>query len=139
MSENWVWLEVINRYVNDGFLLHEEDLKASQRFNRFLRWWLEQIRNLLVVSAFYFIAYRSDSLILKALANVTYFLFFGYFVTWTNNFSFRFLPYIKNPKMNFWINGGLWICLCMPVFIASSIAIGKVMLALTTMPPRVLE
>jgi hypothetical protein len=65
MSENPPWLNKLNQYLNDGFLLHESDAQARQRIARFIRWWLEQIRNLLVVSAFYFLAQKKRQHTLK--------------------------------------------------------------------------
>jgi hypothetical protein len=71
------------------------------------------------VSAFYFLAQKSDSELLKVLAAVTYFLLFAYFAGWSNTFSFLFFPYIKNQRLNFLVqcgrvagrdNAGLFFC-----------------------------
>jgi hypothetical protein len=136
MTTGPIWLDKVCQYFNDGFLLHEDDYKASLRANKFIRWWLEQIRNLLIVSAFYFLAQKSDSLLLKTLANITYFVFFGYFASWLNNFSFRFLPYIKNPKANFWANLVLWMLIAFPIFMLSVVAVGAAFDALSKIPPK---
>lgn len=136
MSESPAWLNKLNQYFIDAFLLHEGDLEAKRQINKFIRWWLEQVRNLLVVSAFYFLAQKSDSGLLKTLATVTSFLFFTYFVGWSNTFSFRFFPYIKNQSVNFWFNMVVWLAVLMPVYLLVVIAVVRVFDALSKIPPK---
>jgi hypothetical protein len=78
---------------------------------------LEQVRNLLAVSAFYFLAEKTGSAILKALSTVTIMLFLNYLWNWQNTFSFRFLPYIKNERANFCVNLVLWLVVMLTVWL----------------------
>lgn len=109
MTDNPAWLDKLNRYLSDAFLLHESDLKAKQTINKLTKWWLDQVRNLLAVSAFYFLAKKTGNVFLESLAAISILLFLNYLFNWPNTFSFRFLPYIKNPRANFWINLALWM------------------------------
>ena len=127
MTKESGWLEkIIRQYLNDAFLVHELDLNAQRRGNRFIRWWLEQVRNLLAVSAFYFLAEKANDSLLKILSWITIFLFASYFTTWQNTFSFRFLPYIKNPRANFWVNIALWLCVIIVVLLVVMVLMAEI-------------
>jgi hypothetical protein len=136
LSENPPWLNKLNKYFADAILLHESDLWAAKHGRTFIKWWLEVVRNLLVVSAFYFLAQKSDSIVLKVLANVTFLVFFGYFATWQNTFSVRFFPYIKNPKVNFWFNFVVWVAVCMPIYVFILFALAQAFQALSQVSPK---
>ena len=130
MNKNPTWLVKLNKYLEDAFRLHESDWQAKQSVNKFTKWWLEQVRNLLAVSAFYFLATKTGNGILQLLSSITILLFLSYFTNWQNTFSFRFLPYIKNPKANFWINLALWLCVVMSVWVLVFRLIAEIMKAL---------
>jgi hypothetical protein len=129
MSNNPAWRDRINKYLNDAFLLHESDWQVKQAVNKFTRWWLEQVRNLLAVSAFYFLAQKTGNLILELLAIFTVLLFLNYFSNWQNTFSFRFLPYIKNTRVNLWVNLALWLCVMMALWLLGIALIADVITA----------
>jgi len=136
MGENPPWLNKLNKYFSDGFLLHEADFQAGKHIRALTKWWLELVRNLLVVSAFYFLALKSDSTVLKILAQLSLLVFLAYFSTWQNTFSFRFFPYIKNPKVNFWFNLVVWLAICMPIYFFIIIAVTRAFQALSQIPPK---
>jgi hypothetical protein len=75
MGENPDWYNKFSKYISDGLHLHDDDIKAAAQIHRFIRWWLEQVRNLLAVSAFWFLAEKSNSLLLKILAGISGLLF----------------------------------------------------------------
>ncbi len=136
MGENPDWYNNVSKYIHDGLHLHDDDIKAAAWIHGFIRWWLEQVRNLLAVSAFWFLAEKGDSLLLKILAGISGLLFFAYFAAWPNNFHFRFFPYIKNPKWNFSINIVLWMLVCMPIFFAVCFAIFEALATLMKISAR---
>jgi hypothetical protein len=111
MSTDWPWLAKLNTYVKDAIQVHHDDLSVARVARRFYKWWLELVRNVLAVSALYFLAMKSESLFLQAVAIFTCFILLGYFISWQNTFSVRFFPYIKNPRVNFVTNGFIWIAL----------------------------
>jgi hypothetical protein len=63
-------------------------------------------------------------------------MFFSYFAGWVNTFSFRFFPYIKNPKLNFWLNITLWMMVVMPILFGVAIAVVKAFDGLSKIPPK---
>jgi hypothetical protein len=136
MSKNPAWLEKLNQYVKDAVVIHEIDLKGSVTFNKFIKWWLEQIRNLLAVSAFYFLAQKSDSIVLKSLATISWLVFFSYFTTWQNTFSVRFFPYIKHKKLNLLVNFSLWLAIVMPIWWVVIVGLAKAFDELTKITAR---
>jgi hypothetical protein len=89
----------------------------------------------LALSALYFLAQKSGSWVLKALADLSWLFFFSNFVTWQNTFSFRFFPYIKNERANFWINLILWLLIIMPIWYAVVVAITASLNAITKTAP----
>jgi len=130
MTNNPAWLDKCNRYVSDAFLLHESDWKTKGWVNKFTKWWLEQVQNLLAVSAFYFLAKKTGDVLLELLADITVMLFINYFANWQNTFSFRFLPYIKNVRVNFWLNLALWISVIGSVWLLTIFVIADIVKAL---------
>jgi hypothetical protein len=131
MGQNPAWLDKINIYIKDGFSVHQGDLWAYRKAYRFTKWWLEQVRNLLALSALYFLAQKSGSWVLKVIAEVSWLLFFANFASWLTTFSFRFFPYIKNARANFWINLVLWVLIVMPIWYAVVVAINASFNAIT--------
>jgi len=136
MTDNPVWLDKLNKYFADAVSVHEVDLQTYRGANRFVKWWLEQIRNLLTVSALFFLAEKSDSWLLKVLANITFFVFFFSFTSWQNTFSIRLLPYIKNQRANLWINLIIWMLIMMPIWYLGIIAVTKSFIDLTKISAR---
>lgn len=134
MSKTPGWFDKLLKYFGDAIVVHDDDMTAMKRANRFIRWWLEQVRNLLVVSAFYFLAQRSNSQLLKVLAAITSLLFVLYIGAWQNTFSIRFFPYIKNARVNFWLNMILWLAVVMPIWFTVVVALARVISAITKLP-----
>lgn len=130
MTDNPAWLDKLNRYLSDAFLLHESDFKVKLSINKFTKWWLDQVRNLLAVSAFYFLAKKTGNTILESLAVISVLLFLNYLFNWPNTFSFRFLPYIKNARANLWINLALWMIVLAVVWIGGIFLIADTLKAL---------
>jgi len=123
VSENPPWLDKFNRYWKDAVFIHEGELWTAQ-FNRNLaKWWLEFIRNLLVASAFYFLAEKSGSIILKTLAAITYVALLSYVISYTYPFSVRLFPYIKNQRWNLWINLIAWTVIWAPIFFSMTVGL----------------
>jgi hypothetical protein len=104
LVRQWVKIQIGIINSRNKLHLHDDDIKAA-------------------VSAFWFLAEKSNSLLLKILAGISGLLFFAYFAASPNNFHFRFFPHIKNPRWNFWINIALWMLVCMPIFFAVCFAI----------------
>jgi hypothetical protein len=53
-----------------------------------------------------------------------------------NTWSFRFFPYIKNLKVNIWVNGIIWLVLYLAVIISCYAALGAVFKSLSLLQPR---
>jgi hypothetical protein len=136
MAVRSAWAVKFERYLNDAFSVHESDLQVRQWVNKFTKWWLEQVRNILAVSAFYFLAKKTGNGLLELLSSITVLLLLNYFSNWQNTYSFRFLPYIKNPRANFWVNGALWLCVTLCVWLIVIALIAEVMRALGKLVPQ---
>jgi|HubBroStandDraft_2_1064218.scaffolds.fasta_scaffold333221_2 hypothetical protein len=136
MTANSPWFDKLSQYLRDGFSWHESDRDVGIQIRKLIRWWLEQVRNLLVVSAFSFLAQKSDSRLLKFLAEATFWIYFAYFTGWTNSFSFRFLPYIKNARLNFWLNMALWMLVIMPIYFLIVFGVMRAFTDLSKIPPK---
>jgi hypothetical protein len=119
------------QYFADVFVPHKDDIEVFKATHALSKWWLEQVRNLLAVSAIYFLSQKSDSLTLHILAYATALIFLWSFTTWQLTFSLRLLPYIKNPKLNFRVNCLLWLLVVMPIYYSVLLALASVYGALT--------
>jgi hypothetical protein len=134
VAEDPQWFKKIKQYLLDAIQEHPDDLVAARGIRALIKWWLEVVRNLLAVSAFYFLAQKSDSHLLKTMANVTCFAYLVYFISWQNTFSIRFFPYIKHPRVNVWLNIVLWILIFAPIYFGVIYALFQVYLALVALP-----
>jgi hypothetical protein len=129
-------LEKINNYWNAAFVRHTVDYETSLKARHATKWWLDFFRNLVVVSTVYYLAERSDSTVLKIFSYVYYAALLAFVSSYFNTWSFRFFPYIKNPKMNFWVNGLVWIVLALAVFVGCFAALGAVFRSLSLLQAR---
>jgi hypothetical protein len=111
-------------------------MSTAKHVRRLAKWWLELIRNLLVVSAINFLAQQSDSILLKGIAYASFLALFAYCTSYQNTFSINFFPYIKHPRTNFWVNAVVWLCICMPIFFFISASIFIVFEELKRVAPR---
>ena len=136
MSAEPRWLTSVNNYLKDAILIHESDLWAARKIRAFEKWWFELIRNLLVVSAFNFLAQKSESTLLKILGTATYLLLFSYCISFANSYSIRFFPYIKSERLNFWLNLIVWIIIFIPIFYSVAIGFQLAFNALSKVSPR---
>jgi hypothetical protein len=123
----------ILEYFERGFVRHEADYWAAQQIRSFAKWWLDLVRNALVVSALIYLAYKSDSVPLKTFAYFTGAVLFAYCTSYYNNWSFVFFPGIKRPFLNVILNTTLWVVVYGVVFwssIAAVAAVAKALLAI---------
>src|SRR4030095_17220850 len=129
-------LEKIDAYLQAAFVRHTSDYQTALWARHATKWWLDFFRNLVVVSTVYYLAERSDSTVLKIFSYAYYAALLGFVSSYFNTWSFRFFPYIKNPKTNFWVNGLIWIALALAVFQGCFIALGAVFTSLSLLQPR---
>jgi hypothetical protein len=95
-------------YTNAGFLRHQSDYEVALVARAAAKWWLEFVRNFIVVVGFFYIAAKSDSALLKAFSYVNCGVLLWYITAYFNTWSFRFFPYIQNKRLNFLVNATLW-------------------------------
>jgi len=122
----------LKEYLEKGFSRHEADHWAALKVRAFAKWWLDLVRNAVVVAAFVYLARKSESVPLKALAYSTAAVLFGYCTSYFNTWSFAFLPGIKHERWNFWINMVLWLVVFTFVFWIAIAAMASAFNALLT-------
>lgn len=123
-------------YLNAAFVRHTSDYETALWARQATKWWLDFFRNLVVVSTVYYLAERSDSTVLKLFSYVYACALVAFVSSYFNTWSFRFFPYIKNPKTNFWVNLLIWVVLYMAVSIGCYIALAAVFKSLSLLQPR---
>lgn len=104
-------LDKINAYVTAGFVRHTSDYEIAVPARQLAKWWLELVRNILVVAGLYYLADKSGSTPLKIFSYINVAVLGWYMSSHFNTWSFRLFPYIKNRRMNIAVNTTLWLVL----------------------------
>ena len=101
-------LDKINAYVTAGFVRHTNDYEIAVLARQLAKWWLELVRNILVVAGVYYLADKSGSTPLKMFSYVNVAVLGWYISSHFNTWSFHLFPYIKNPRINTVVNMTVW-------------------------------
>jgi hypothetical protein len=129
-------LEKFNAYLNAAFVRHTADYETSLWARHASKWWLDFFRNIVVVSTVYYLAEKSGNTVLKFFSYAYYGVLIAFVGSHFNTWSFRFFPYIKNPKTNIWINGLIWIVLYTVVTTGCYIALATVFKSLSLLQTK---
>lgn len=126
----------LQAYFDDAFQRHEVDYKASVWARQASKWWLDLFRNIIVVSGVYYLAQKADSTVLKIFSYAYFGALIWFVSSYFNTWSFRFFPYIKNPRLNFWANGAIWIVLYGAITLVCYVGLAAVFKSLSVLQSR---
>jgi protein-S-isoprenylcysteine O-methyltransferase Ste14 len=102
------WSTKIKGYFDAAYVPDPRSVDASSALRANIRWWMELLRNLLVVTTITFLAHKSNNILPKIVAYFSIGALFLYFYTYSRNASFHFFPFVKDPKRHAFINEGVW-------------------------------
>ena len=68
--------------------------------SRTAQWWLDLVRNLLVVGALQYVAFKTGSVLLEVLSIGTYLFFWIYFVTRGETWSFNPFSFVRDARLH---------------------------------------
>jgi hypothetical protein len=94
------WTERLVDYFTKSFVEHP-DAWVEPYVRTFCKWWLDLIRNAIIVGVLYFFAEKSGSLTLKVLSIFTFAVFFAYCLSYTRTFLVDPFHGIKNELLRF--------------------------------------
>jgi hypothetical protein len=120
----------INAYLEAGFVHHKSDYEIALLARQLAKWWLDFVRNILVIGGLYYIAEKSGSAVLKIFSYINFGVLIWYITAHFNTWSFRFFPYIKNQRVNNFVNLAIWGALYGAAFGGSMIAFAAIFSAL---------
>jgi hypothetical protein len=123
-------LDKINAYLEAGFVRHKSDYAIALLARQLAKWWLDFVRNILVVAGLYYLAEKSGSATLKIFSYINFGALIWYVSAHFNTWSFRFFPYIKNQRLNTCVNFAIWGALYSAAFWGSMIAFAAIFAAL---------
>ena len=89
-----------NDFLSKSIQVHPKTLPAAAVSRAVAKWWLDLARNLVVIGALQYVAFRSGNMILKGLSLGTYLFFFAYFMTQFDLWSFNPFYSVKNPRLH---------------------------------------
>src|SRR5262250_2661589 len=88
-----------NDFLSKSLQVHPKTAPAAAVSRAVAKWWLDLARNLVVIGALQYVAFRSGNMILKGLSLGTYLFFFTYFMTQFDLWSFNPFYSVKNPRL----------------------------------------
>jgi hypothetical protein len=91
-------------YLQKAIEPHDPSIPPVMAGTRsFAKWWMELVRNLIVVAALQYFAGRSNNLALKVFSIITLVILWGYLSTYLYSWVLTFNPFhpIKNQRLQF--------------------------------------
>lgn len=119
-------MKSLSDYINAGFVRHTADHQISELARHAAKWWLDFVRNFIVVVGFFYLARKSGNSVLQLFSYINCLVLLWYLTSYFNTWSFRFFPYIKNPRLLFWVNVVPWLIIYMCVW-SSCIFLGTML------------
>ena len=93
-----VWLVKINAFFSKSLRWSETDELFARQFRAFAKWWLDLIRNVMVVAVLLYFARKSDKLAVKIIAYVSIVMLSGYCTSYVFWWSLNPFFFIKNRR-----------------------------------------
>lgn len=88
-----------NEFLSKSIKVNPKSAPTAAVLRAVAKWWLDLVRNLLVVGALQYVAFRSGNLILEGLSLCTYLFFFAYFITQFDLWAFNPFFSVKNSRL----------------------------------------
>jgi hypothetical protein len=88
-----------NEFLSKSIRVNPKSAPAAALSRAVAKWWLDLARNLVVLGALQYVAFRSGNTILKGLSLATYLFFFAYFMTQFDLWAFNPFFSVKNPRL----------------------------------------
>jgi hypothetical protein len=110
----------ITSYIAKSFEPHRIDAKLAPKQRAFFKWWLDLIRNLMIVGVVQYVADKSGHWYLKALSDFTYLVFVGYCMSYVTSWVFNPFHGFKSKRLQFWL--GMFVGTLLPAALILAIS-----------------
>ena len=110
-------------YIKKSFNARPIDRLVSIQTRAFAKWWLDLVRNFIIVGVLQYFAEKSGLWYVKALSAITYLVFFGYCMSYLDFWTFNPFHGMKTSWFKFFLSMVVGVILPVAILMGVSLLV----------------